>query len=259
MALTASSPKSSDVTASVYVYGVTWADGLDLPKRSGVAGAAVATVAHRDLAAVVSPAPDAPVRTKRRELLAHMEVLQSVFESATVLPVQFGSVFPGGDVLVDELLVERYDELVALLRQFEGLGELRIRATYRQDEILAEVVRGDPRIARLRELTLTGGSSADPRRIQLGEAVARRLAALRERDARAISSALLAEAHDAVVEEPRTEYELLRASYLVELRRVAEFDALMDELARGERGRITFSYTGPLPPHSFVSLTARRR
>jgi hypothetical protein len=259
MAQTASRSKPQDVSTSVYVYGVTRADNRGLPNLSGIGGARVGTVAHRRLAAIVSPAPEAPVRTKRRELLAHMEVLQNVFEAATVLPVQFGSVFPSGDVLADELLGNRYDELVALLRQFEGFGELRVRATYRQDEILAEVVRGDPSIARLRELTLGGRNPADPRRIQLGEAVARRLASLRERDARSISSTLLAAAHDAVVEEPRTEYELLRASYLVERGRVAEFDALMNDLARGEHDRITFSYTGPLPPHSFVSLTAGRR
>ena len=66
------------------------------------------------------------------------------------------------------------------------------------------------------------------------------------------------ESDDAVVEEPRTEYELMRASYLVERRKIAAFDARMDELARNERDRIDFAYTGPLPPHSFVSLTPRR-
>ena len=88
--------------------------------------------------------------------------------------------------------------------------------------------------------------------------MARCLTARRARDAKAISGVLLGCARDAVVEEPRTEYELMRASYLVERRKIAAFDARMDELARNERDRIDFAYTGPLPPHSFVSLTPRR-
>jgi hypothetical protein len=243
---------------SVYVYGVTWADGPRAKRSKGIAGGAVGTVEHGELAAIVSPGPDGPVRTKRRELLCHVEVVRDVFESKTVLPLQFGSVFPDPDAVADELLSSRHDELVGLLEQFEGLAELRVRAAYREEQILAEVVAGDPRIARLRELTLGADRGADPLRLQLGEAVAHALTARRRHDANAISTALLADAHDAVLEEPRTEYELLRASYLVEHGRIGDFDKRVGEIAGRERERMSFTYTGPLPPHSFVSLSPRR-
>ena len=225
MAMTAS-------RTSVYVYGVTWAEGAPLRRSKGIAGGAVGSLENGELAAIVSPAPDGPVRTKRRELLCHLDVLRDVFESKTVLPVQFGSVFPDSDAVADELLAARHDELASLLEQFEGLAELRIRAAYRDNEILAEIVASDPKLLRLRELTQAAGREADPLRIQLG---------------------------DAVVEEPRTEYELLRASYLVGRRRIAKFDACVGEIAGRERDRMSFSYTGPLPPHSFVSLAPRRK
>ena len=252
MAMTAS-------RTSVYVYGVTWADGARVRRSKGIAGGAVATVEHGELAAIASPAPDGPVRTKRKELLCHLDVVREVFESKTVLPLQFGGVFPDGDAVVAELLSARHDELAALLEQFDGLVELRVKAAYRDEAILAEIVTGDPRILRLRELTQSGGREADPLRLQLGEAVAHALAARRRRDADAISRELLSHAHDAVVEEPRTEYELLRASFLVERRALSSFDAAVDEIARREGDRMSFNYTGPLPPHSFVSLAPRRR
>jgi hypothetical protein len=252
MAMTAS-------RTSVYVYGVTWAEGAPLRRSKGIAGGAVGSLENGELAAIVSPAPDGPVRTKRRELLCHLDVLRDVFESKTVLPVQFGSVFPDSEAVADELLAARHDELASLLEQFEGLAELRIRASYRDGEILAEIVANDPKLLRLRELTQAAGREADPLRIQLGEAVAGALMARRRRDADAISTELLSHAHDAVVEEPRTEYELLRASYLVERRRIAKFDACVGEIAGRERDRMSFSYTGPLPPHSFVSLAPRRK
>ena len=258
MAMTASRSSQQETSeTSVYVYGVTWADGATVPRSAGIAGGRIAVVEHGELAAIVSSAPKGPVRTKRRELLHHLDVVQGVFDSSAVLPVQFGSVFPGRSVLVDELLAGRHDELVRLLQQFEGLAELRVRAAYRQDEILAELVREDATIARLRELTRTAGRGSHPLRIQLGEAVARGLARRREHDLRRISTALHPCARNAVVEEPRTLYELMRASYLVERRRIGTFDARMDELARADRDTIAFTYTGPLPPHSFVSLFPR--
>jgi len=258
MAMTASRarPQGAD-TSSVYVYGVTWAEGAAVGRSAGIAGGRVASVEHGELAAIVSPGPAKPVRTKRRELMRHLEVVQDVFASATVLPLQFGSVFPSREVLVDELLEGRHDELVRLLQRFEGVGELRLRASYRQDEILAELVRSDTTIARLREQTRSRGRGVDALQLRLGEAVARALARRREQDARMIANALLPLALDAVVEDPRTEYELMRASYLVGRHSVAAFDARMDELAHDHEATIAFTYTGPLPPHTFVSLSPR--
>ena len=187
MAMTASHSGPQELSeTSVYVYGVTWADGAAVPNS---AGRDVAVVEQGELAAIVSPAPNGPVRTRRRELMRHLDVLQAVFASKTVLPVQFGSVFPGRAIVADELLSERYEELIELLHQFDGLAELRIRAAYREEAILAEIVEHDRNVARLRELTRAAGRGADPLRVQLGEAVARGLTARRARDARAISAA----------------------------------------------------------------------
>jgi Gas vesicle synthesis protein GvpL/GvpF len=47
---------------------------------------------------------------------------------------------------------------------------------------------------------------------------------------------------------------VLRASFLVERKRVPEFDKAMNEVARHEDGRIRFKYVGPLAPHSFVTV-----
>jgi hypothetical protein len=257
MAMTASRSRRVSNRTSVYVYGVTWVEGTSSRRGAGIGGADVGAIEHGDIAAVVSVVPNEPVRARRRDLMRHMDVLQDVFATTTVLPLQFGSLFDDRDVVEEGLLAERYDELVDLLQRFDGLVELRIRASYREDVILAEIVQGDARIARLREQTLDAAAS-DPRRIQLGEAVARALNARRDKDARAFAQALRPLAADAVVEELRTELELLRASYLVERRKIAAFDKRMDELASPNRERVAFTYTGPLPPHSFVALSQGR-
>ena len=84
----------------------------------------------------------------------------------------------------------------------------------------------------------------------MAHAVARR----RERDAQALAKELGPLAKDVVAEGLRTEFELVRASYLVDERDISKFDKRMGEIARREEDRIMFTYAGPLPPHSFVAL-----
>ncbi len=60
------------------------------------------------------------------------------------------------------------------------------------------------------------------------------------------------------VSDEQIEHQLLRASFLVGRKRMKAFDEAMEELAAAQAGRVDFSYVGPLPPHSFVSLEERR-
>lgn len=164
-----SPPHVASGTAA-YVYGVTWSGGAgSLPE--GVAGAGVETLDHGELAAVVSSLAGSDVRARRRDLLRHMEVLRSVFSRQAVLPLRFGTLLEDAEA-VEGFLAARYEELVALLQELEGLAELRVHASYVQDAVLAEIVQDDPRIARLRERTRAAGPDADPLRVQLGETVA---------------------------------------------------------------------------------------
>jgi Gas vesicle synthesis protein GvpL/GvpF len=237
---------------AVYVYGVT-RSGIGLRRLKGLADASVDLVEHGELAAIVSDAPPGQLRAKRRDVLRHTEVLQRALENETVLPLAFGIVFASRTSVVDDLLVARYEELVELMHRFDALIELTVRAFYREDAVLAEIVREDRAISELREATQTGAVS-EAARVRLGEAVAQQLEARRARDADALLARLLPLAGDVVVEERRAEYEVLRASFLVDRHALERFDTRMQELAREQDERMLFKYTGPLAPHSFVSL-----
>jgi hypothetical protein len=227
---------------STYVYGVGRAAAV-APSCPGVAGAPLDLVRHGELAAIVSPIPAATVRARRQDLMRHSDVLQAAFDRDTVLPMRFGTVFPSGEDLVADLLERRHDDLVALLRRFRGLAELTVRAFYLEQPVLAEIVRDDREVARLR-----GGGD----RLRLGEAVAAALASKREREADRIVSRLVRHARDVVVEERQAELEVLRAAFLVERDTIDAFDRTMDEIARERDGVVRFKYTGPLPPNHFV-------
>jgi gas vesicle protein GvpL/GvpF len=237
----------------LYVYGIVRA-GRGFRSTDGVLGGTVATLEHRRLAALAGPVPERSVRAKRRDLLRHSEVLQQAFADQVVLPFRFGIVFPDAQTLVDEVLEPRQEELLDLLDRFADAGELRLRAAYHdRDSILADIVRSDPALARLRDQS-RGRSGADPKLLQLGEAVANAFAARRRADADAIVSRLGKLAEEVVVDEPTGELEVLRASFLVRRRKTRKFDELLESVALTHRHLIGFTCTGPVPPHSFVDL-----
>jgi Gas vesicle synthesis protein GvpL/GvpF len=237
---------------SLYVYGLTWSGHGGVPV-SGIGDTEVELVEHGELAAIVSTVGDGPLRAKRRDLLRHSDVLQQAFAHATVLPLRFGTVLSADDV-VDDLLGGRCEELVALLRHFEGRSELRLRATFAEQSVLAEIVQQDAGIARLRESTRAAGPS-DPRRVVLGEAVAGALAARRAAAADEVVTSLAAHAVDVRIEEQRDALEVVRASFLVGARALRAVERAAETLAKRHAGRIAFDLIGPMPPHSFVSLT----
>ncbi len=81
---------------STYVYGITAASHPPLPEGMGGVGdpaRPVRVLTEGELAAVVSDAPRG-LRPKRRELLAHQNVLAEIGAGGCVLPMRFGSVAP---------------------------------------------------------------------------------------------------------------------------------------------------------------------
>jgi Gas vesicle synthesis protein GvpL/GvpF len=244
----------------VYVYGVTSTASAREQPAAGIHEADVLPVRSDGLAALTSPLVNPDVRARRRELLAHSEVLASALERGAVLPLSFGTVFQSEEAVVRDFLVPRRDELRRLLRELEGRVELRVKAFYREEAILAEIVRENARIARLREAVRAAPQAATyGLRIDLGELVAADVGARSRRDAEAILERLRPLSLATEIDDEPIEHQVLRASFLVERNRVGAFDEAMDELAASQDGRIHFKYVGPLPPHSFVSLGPAER
>jgi Gas vesicle synthesis protein GvpL/GvpF len=248
-------PAAAELPATaLYCYGITAVTAAKAQPGAGLGGEAVGTVHCGELAALVSGVPPGTVRARRRDLMTHFDVLGEAFEHGTVLPLRFGIVFDDGRALVDEFLCPRHDELARLLRELEGLVELRVTAHYREDAILGEAVRENPRIGRLREAT-RGRAAGHPVMLELGELVSAEVQARTARDARALLERLRPLVRRYELDEEPIAYQLLRASFLVERKRVKTFDRALEKFASENPGRVDVKLVGPLPPHSFVELS----
>ena len=240
-------------TTALYCYGVTSAKSAKPQRDAGLGGKPVEPVRFDAVAALTSPVPPGKVRARRADLLCHFDVVGTAFENGTVIPLRFGIVFEDEASLVEDFLKPRHDELVGLLRELRNRVELRVTAHYREDAILAEIVRENRTVARLREAAKQG-RTGQPVLLELGELVAAELRARTIRDGRMILDRLRPLALGYELDEEPIENQVLRGSFLVERKRVPAFDDAMEDLASGQAGRIDFKYVGPLPPHSFVGL-----
>lgn len=243
---------SSPTGAATYVYGVARST-LDPPRITGVSGAPLVTIRCRDVAALASSTDSVPLRARRGDLRAHADVLAAVAGEETILPARFGMLFDSAHAVVRDFLEPRYRDLRRLLQEFDGLVELRVKAAYHMDPVLAEIVNASPRVRKLRELSRNGRDGASRGlSLELGTAVAAELAALREADLELLLEATRRLAEDVALEPLATDEQVVNASFLVRRSRLSRFDAALDAHAARERERMRFTCVGPLAPHTFM-------
>jgi hypothetical protein len=237
----------------LFVYAVVRAE-RDLPDGlTGVDGSPVALVPYGDLGAVVGEvALDRPPG-RRADLTAYAAVMEALVPGGAVAPLAFGTVMPGEQDVVEELLAPGEADLTRLLEQLDGRVQYNVQASYVEDAVLAEIVGEDPEIERLRDLTREAPEDARVgERIRLGELVARSW----EQRARADADHLLTQlaplvAAQTVRREPGPQA-ALDAAMLVDLPRTQEFEDMMEALAEAGDGRLVLRLVGPLAPYDFV-------
>ncbi|MER7194239.1 GvpL/GvpF family gas vesicle protein [Streptomyces flaveolus] len=236
---------------STYVYGITAGSHPSLPE--GLTGVGdppreVRILHEGDLAAVVSDAPE-DLRPKRRELLAHQNVLSEAGAEGCVLPMRFGSVAPD-DSAVTGVLAERAEHYQERLRALDDRVEYNIKANHVEEAVLHHVMAENPEIRALAESNRKSGGGSYESKIQLGEMVAAAVKDKEAEDATTLERAL-EPAADAVSVGPESTGWLANVSFLVKRETAEEFLAAV-ERARREMPHLEVRVNGPLPPYSFV-------
>jgi Gas vesicle synthesis protein GvpL/GvpF len=209
----------------------------------------VRLVTEGGVAAVVSEAPDR-VLPRRRDLLAHQDLLTGLAEHGPVLPMRFGTVAPDEALVRRQLAAEESGHL-EWLRRVDGRVEINVKAMPATDA-LAVLVRQDPQIRRLRAAAARHpGYEAS---LRLGEAVA---TALRRRATDAggdVVRHLGTLAHE-VRPGPEVTGCALNASFLVGRDAAGEFVRAAAEAGAARRDEVDLRVAGPLPCYSFTGAS----
>jgi hypothetical protein len=236
---------------STYVYGIAHSSHASLPKDMGGIGdpaRPVRIVRHGELAALVSDAPE-DLRPKRRDLLAHQNVLAEAGAGGSVLPMRFGSLSPD-DEAVTAVLAERAEHYVERLSSLEGRVEYNVKVAHDEEAVLHRVMAENPEIRSLTEANRASGGGTYEQRLRLGELVVAAVQAREAHDAAHVQH-VLEPVTDGVSAGPQSTGWLASVSFLVERDTAEHFLAAVDELRRTQP-HLEMRVNGPLPPYSFV-------
>lgn len=236
-----------------YVYGIVPAGATLEGLEDAGMGQAVELVAEGPVAALVEAVdPDRPLG-RRRDLVAHSTVLNTMAARGPVLPLRFGSVVDGDQAVREELLAPQSEHFTAMLEQVAGKVQLNLRARYELDTVLAEVVQSDPEVAELRRRTSElSEEAAHYERIRLGELVSRAVDVRRRADAGRIEERLAPYALDHLTREVSGMDSLAELSFLVEQGAEVELERAAEALAGELAGRARLSLVGPMALYDFV-------
>ncbi|NYJ03426.1 hypothetical protein HNR19_004124 [Nocardioides thalensis] len=246
---------TAEVESGLLVYGVVPA-GTALPDLSGVGDAPLSLLPHAGLAAVVGPVPIDRPRVGPAELRAYHAVVDALASAGPVAPVRFGAVLRDEADVVDALLAPHAATLTELLATLEGRRQLKLRARFVEDVVLAEVVAADPVIRDLRERTLAAPEAVSwADRVRLGELVAHAVEQRRDAEAGALWDLVAPHAVE-LRESPGSGTDhVVDLALLVDDDRIPGLERTLEAYAEAAYDRVRLSLSGPLPPYDFVEAS----
>jgi hypothetical protein len=239
-----------------YVYGIVQTkERMDFGKIGiGGAGESVYTVNYMDIAAVVSKTPVAIFDPTRENALAHEHVIETVMKNYTIIPMSFGTVFRTDDD-IREVLKSIYASLKDVLKQMSGKLEFGLKVNWDRDQIIEELKQQDEEIGRFhQEIIRKQLQSTYFARMQLGRMIDKALAERATQYVREIYEGLRGVCVASRDNQPIGDKMIMNAAFLVDRSREAEFDSVVNKIAKKYGKRLKFKYTGPWPPYNFVNI-----
>ncbi len=225
---------------------------------AGMQGAALRTIEHRDLCAVVSDIPLSNQRATRDNMTHHTLVLEKILQFQQMLPVRFGVVAKSDSDVESKLLEYDYWHLREILANLSGKSELSVRVLWQQAEVLKRVLEADKQISQLRDSLV--GKPADTihyQKINLGRMIEAALNQEREHIRNHILETLLPITVDHRQNKLIIDAMVVNVAVLVESQRESEFAAALNRLDDEYKGILIFKYTAVAPPYNFVNISVK--
>src|SRR3954471_10572926 len=217
-------------------------------------GQKVATVAYKDLAAVVSDTPIVIYDPTRENVLAHEFVNETVMREHTVIPMSFGTVFRSEEDVL-ELLRSTYQAFSDVLDKMRDKIEFGLKILWDREKVIANLERDNDEIRRLKdEITRNAASSTYFARMQLGRLIEGALEELGAQYVVDIHEAVKPVAVASRSNKPIGDRMILNAAFLVDRSQEQTFDERVKEVSRKYEDLLTFKYSGPWPPYNFVNI-----
>lgn len=220
----------------------------------GICEGTVYTIAHGNVAAVVSDTPEQRIRPERRLLAAHNSVLKKLMEETTPLPISFG-VIADGPGAIQGLLSRNQQTLAQQLHRVQNKVEMGLRVSWSIPNVFEYFVITHPELRMTRD-RLFGGAwePSQDDKIELGRMFERLLAEDREDHTAKVEDILSLHSCEIKRSRCRNEREVMNLACLVGRDAQEKFEESIFEAASLFNNDFTFDYNGPWAPHNFVDI-----
>jgi hypothetical protein len=246
----------NDKQQSMWIYGVVPADASlqELEGRDGLPK--VWIVESGDLGAIVGNVPEENARGTRDQALAHARVLEAAVVDAPVVPFRFGTEVGGDDEAVGSELLEPYrDELAQRLETVKDVVQMTVKASYDEPAVLRDIIQRQPELAALQQQTRNRpGEATHAAQAQFGELLFNAVGVLREQHSAEILKSLQPVSVAATPEEIESDFMVMSVAFLVDRKRVEEFEDAVEQVADDRGELIDFVLLGPMPAYNFMDV-----
>jgi hypothetical protein len=212
----------------------------------------VYTINYKDMAAVISDVPIAPLDSTRENVLAHERVNETVMREHTVIPMSFGTIFKTREDIV-ELLRSAAEAFGDVLNKMQNKLEFGLKVLWDRDQSIREVESEDEDISRLKKEISGQKGPTYFARMQYGRLIDSALQARSERYLADILEQLREVSVASRINKPIGDKMIMNAAFLISRDQEQAFDAKVKSIA-SKFDKLTFKYTGPWPPYNFVNI-----
>lgn len=228
------------------------------PIGIGDGGNEVHTVCYQDIGAVISASPVVKYSVSRANTMAHQRVMEEAMKYSPILPVRFGTVGEGVELIKEKVLRARYDELRHLLTYVADKVELGLKALWASKEILfAEIVEQNKDIRLLRDRLKSRGGGIRRDQLQLGEMVRKALEIKNALEEKAILEFVKGLWIDHKANKTMGDQMITNSAFLVKKEMEKEFDQAVGKVSAQYDGRVKLKYVGPVPPCNFIEIVVK--
>lgn len=242
-------------STGLYLYAVVdCGENLSF-KLEGMDGATVRAISDGSIAAVVSEVPNAKIRPERRRLANHHEVLKSLRDEFTVLPMTFGLI-ANGPAAVRDILARHHGALREQICRVAGKVEMGLRVCWDVANIFEYFVATQAELRALRDHVFRGGRQpTKDELIDLGRSFDRLLSSERAELTLSVTQVLRTRSFEIKELKPRDEREIMNLACLVGQNLRKEFEEGIVEAARRFDQHFAFDFNGPWLPYNFVEMS----
>ncbi|MCX7018507.1 MAG: GvpL/GvpF family gas vesicle protein [bacterium] len=238
----------------IYLYAIRTGGEEREYANCGIGGGHVYSIAHGDVAAVVSDLMNGKLRPERRNIAAHRDVMAMLMRESTVLPMSFGIVADNRQAVIG-ILSNNRDVFISQLRRVAGKVEMGLRVTWDVPNIFEYFVMTQHELRAARDQIMgLRGELTQEQKIELGRLFDRLLNDEREAHTEQVEAVLTQCCDEIKHGRHRNEQEIMNLSCLVRNDKQGDFENAVLIAAGLFDNNYAFDYNGPWAPHNFVDI-----